>query len=75
MSVMPLRAKAACAMFFGRVRIGTNVSLNCNYCRSVLICSEGTGTSGSQPNLGNRAKAAASARSVFFFDLATTPKR
>jgi hypothetical protein len=74
-SAMPLREQAACAMFFNFVRIETNVSLALSSCRSVLTCSLGTGTSGSHPSLRNRARAAASALSVFFFDLAMTPKR
>jgi hypothetical protein len=72
---MPLRAQVACAMFLSFVRIETKVSRACKSCRSARTCSDGTGTSGSQPSLRKRAGAEASALSVFFFDLAMTPKR
>ena len=57
------------------VRVETKVSLASSSCRNALVCSDGTVTSGSQPSFRKRASAAASARSVFFFERAMIWKR
>lgn len=62
-------------MFLSFVRVETRVSLAATSCRAALVRADGTVTSGSQPKRRKRARAAASAWSVFFFERAMTWKR